>query len=340
MSYPKPLSKKSLDKMYLESKLTPIKIIFLRSLFEAVSNLYGTISLSHLWDVYKVLLSHNKDIPKIQRKDIISFSSIARREEHTYYVFEEDELYTDGKKTDIWRQIVNKFLVSKTYGKFYMLYNLMDKQGNKPYFIPDNLLDYAEPRSSHAEKALRKFLNSLKVNATERTNNNGKYIRIENYGKTLKEFDFLNALERYSVNYYKNRPSVIAEILENTKGPESQKIMRIINRNIQLGDNPQGVIQYLTRELEEVGVLLNEKQLNELLNLYMDYNNTSHLMSNRGWSPDDLHMEHQKNMPAGAPPFSSISFGPGIQNAIANGEMDEKELTDYFNSKGITIIKQ
>lgn len=40
MSYPKPLSQKTLDKMYKESNLSEEKIVFLRKLFDSASALY------------------------------------------------------------------------------------------------------------------------------------------------------------------------------------------------------------------------------------------------------------------------------------------------------------
>ena len=53
MSYPKPLSQKTLDKMYKESNLSEEKIVFLRKLFDSASALYGIIPLCDLWEVYK-----------------------------------------------------------------------------------------------------------------------------------------------------------------------------------------------------------------------------------------------------------------------------------------------
>ena len=48
MAYPKPLSQKTLDKMYQESGLTEEKIDFLRNLFDSAAALYGIITLDDL----------------------------------------------------------------------------------------------------------------------------------------------------------------------------------------------------------------------------------------------------------------------------------------------------
>ena len=65
------------------------KIVFLRKLFDSASALYGIISLCDLWEVYKEY-SQKAEAVKIHRKDILSFSSIARREVHDYYIYEID----------------------------------------------------------------------------------------------------------------------------------------------------------------------------------------------------------------------------------------------------------
>ena len=43
MAYPKPLSEKSLQKMYLQSGINEVKSHFLHQLFKAAANLYGSV---------------------------------------------------------------------------------------------------------------------------------------------------------------------------------------------------------------------------------------------------------------------------------------------------------
>ena len=80
--------------MYKESGLSNEKIEFLGKLFDGAAALYGIITLKDLWNVYK---EYAEKVPAIRlhRKDIIAFSSIARREEHYYYIYEIDELYKE-----------------------------------------------------------------------------------------------------------------------------------------------------------------------------------------------------------------------------------------------------
>ena len=96
MAYPKPLSQKTLDKMYQESGLTEEKIDFLRNLFDSAAALYGIITLDDLWKVYKEYSQKAVSL-KLQRKDILSFSSIARREVHDYCIRKRKDLF----QTDI-----------------------------------------------------------------------------------------------------------------------------------------------------------------------------------------------------------------------------------------------
>lgn len=72
MSYPKPLSEKSLNRLYMQAGLSTETCAFLHSLFAACANLYGTIALRDVWSVYQELKS---DVPRIHRRDLIAFSS-------------------------------------------------------------------------------------------------------------------------------------------------------------------------------------------------------------------------------------------------------------------------
>ena len=83
MSYPKPLSEKSLNRLYMQAGLSTETCAFLHSLFAACANLYGTIALRDVWSVYQELKS---DVPRIHRRDLIAFSSIVRREVQPYHL--------------------------------------------------------------------------------------------------------------------------------------------------------------------------------------------------------------------------------------------------------------
>lgn len=108
MSYPKPLSEKSLNRLYMQAGLSTETCAFLHSLFAACANLYGTIALRDVWSVYQELKS---DVPRIHRRDLIAFSAIVRREVQPYRVYEIEELYTEEPHNDLDRHIVSKELI-------------------------------------------------------------------------------------------------------------------------------------------------------------------------------------------------------------------------------------
>ena len=162
MSYPKPLSEKTLAKMYREANIDEKKSEFLHRLFHAASNLYGVIVLRDLWEILKQI-APQYDMTGIKRKDLIAFSNIVRREDVPYYVFEIDELYTEEKRLDLEREIVNKSIIGLGRAQLVDYYRLVEAQADKPYYVPNNLLIYESPRVAAEETRLLGFLKHLRV---------------------------------------------------------------------------------------------------------------------------------------------------------------------------------
>ena len=107
MSYPKPLSKKTLKRLYQEANLSEEAQAFLHTLFLACANLYGAIEMRSVWGIYLKL----EQVPKLRRKDLLAFSSIVRREIQSYYVYEIEELYSEEPHSEMDRHIVHRDLV-------------------------------------------------------------------------------------------------------------------------------------------------------------------------------------------------------------------------------------
>ena len=101
MSYPKPLSEKTIERLYHEAGISNEMQTYLHTLFAACANLYGALSLRDTWSLYQGITG----APKIRRKDLIAFSSIVRREKQPYYVFEIEELYTEEPHNELDRHI-------------------------------------------------------------------------------------------------------------------------------------------------------------------------------------------------------------------------------------------
>ena len=218
MAYPKPLSMKSLERLYRESGLTEEAQSFLHAFFAACANLYGAIALRHVWGVYQEL----RDAPKLRRKDILAFASIVRREEQSYYVFEVNELFDEDSNKELDRHIVSKELVHAGYGKYHLFYSLMEQIDDKPYCIPDNFLSYSKPNPSEHETALLDFLSNLKSVTDECVPKHGRSVPNEHKGMKLGEFSFLNSDERFELEWQK-RPSAKAAFLEDCSGTVAEK---------------------------------------------------------------------------------------------------------------------
>lgn len=330
MPYPKPLSEKSIERLYREAGFSEEMRAYLHTLFAACANLYGAVSLRTVWSIYQEMIG----TPKIRRKELIAFSSIVRREKQPYFVFEIEELYTEEPHNELDRYIVSCELVSCGYGKLHLFYQLMENMAERPHCLPDNLLSYAHPDPIREETALLSFLGNLKSTADICKPRFGRSCPNENKGKKLDAFSFLNSEERFDLEYYKNRPSQLAELMEDCSGSEAEKILRHFKRGENI--NPSAMtkhLEYITEELEEAGVCLTDKQLEKLLELVSAFHNNSNLWGLSGWKPVELaRMTLCRGMPA-------ISFGPGLQKAFADGTMNKEELVEGIRKLGLDVIE-
>ncbi len=328
MSYPKPLSEKNLEKMYTQAALSDSKRVFLNRYFDACTNLYGAISIRDAWKIYLKL----ENVPRLHRKEFIAFSAIARREVHSYYIFEIDELFSEEERKELDRFIVSRELVSYGYGKFYSFYKMMDQLGDKPYCVPNDFLSFSEEVWSDEEEALRSFLCGLKATADECVPKYGASIPNDHKGKRLDEFSFLNSVERSEINWLKQRAAKEA-FLESISGTEAEKIMKQFKRRENIGSlSPVLRLQFLIEELEEVGVQLGKSQLEKLLNLVMNCHNHSRQWCLSGWSPAELASVYRGKAP------TAISFGPNMQKAFADGSMDKDEIVRELKKMGVEVI--
>ena len=310
MSYPKPLSEKSLKRLYTQAGLSTEAYDFLHSLFAACANLYGAIALRDVWSVYQELKS---EAPRIRRQDLVAFSAIVRREVQPYRVYEIEELYTEEPHNDLDR---------------------MEGLGNHPYCVPDNFLSYAALSASAEEKSLADFIGNLESTAAECAPRQHKTYPNENRGKKLRAFSFLNLSERFDLEYYKKVPATYSALLEEYSGTEAEKIVRQHRWDENIGRlHTTEIIQNLENELHEVGVRLTEKQQDTLMRLIVQYHNGSRLWCLRGWKPNELADMH------GNSDVPSISFGPGLQQAFADGIMDKGDLVRKIQELGWKVME-
>ena len=76
-----------------------------------------------------------------------------------------------------------------------------------------------------------------------------------------------------------------------------------------------------------------EKQQDTLMRLIVQYHNGSRLWCLRGWKPNELADMHGNS---GVP---SISFGPGLQQAFADGTMDKGDLIRKIQELGWKVME-
>ena len=123
-------------------------------------------------------------------------------------------------------------------------------------------------------------------------------------------------------------------LLEEYSGTEAEKIMRQHRWDENIGRlHTTEIIQNLENELHEVGVRLTEKQQDTLMRLIVQYHNGSRLWCLRGWKPNELADIH------GNSDVPSISFGPGLQQAFADGIMDKGDLVRKIQELGWKVME-
>lgn len=85
---------------------------------------------------------------EIKRIDLINFSSIVRRENVPYYVYEVDKLYAEEKRLELNRELVHKSLVGTGSRRFAWYYDMVERQLNNSFYLL--------PREKSALRKLRR----------------------------------------------------------------------------------------------------------------------------------------------------------------------------------------
>ena len=340
----KPLSPKTLEKMYAERGFSQDTAALLHDYYLCFSNLYGVISVGDAWDVF----NKYEGTRPLRKEDFIAFSGIVQREAgHPYRVLELKEVYTGETTEDpAERLIVNDRLIGVGYGKYTLLYNVVDQQQNKPYYLPaERTLFLAHVRdrfylSPDGEKMVR-YLGRLKTDGKYKDDHGkvrGDILDSDGNpvaGKCLSDFVCYTEHERFSIDYAKSETK--KEQLRREYGTTAlDKILNRIFTEIQTGgylpdESTANTLEYLIEFLDrDLGVEITPARLERFSQLFMELNNHSHLWLNRGWSPDELSRR------SGFP--QSAAVGPGLKKMLAEGTMDRAEFERRMKALGIEVF--
>ena len=300
MPYPKPLSSKSLDRLYRESGVSTDNIAFIRTLCTAAANLYGVIHAIDLWHVYKEL-SEKTEVPVFRRKEMYQVLHILRREEVPFVVLEFDEVYSEEPREDKHMILVSKEVVLTGYYRYQLIYELERISYGKPFYVPEDLLEYAEPREDLRETKLIRWFSNLKCTEKEYEDKFSKKIFPCQYtGKRLGEFSYISRFDNYQLRYErgeiegrKGNPKKAKELEEELNSQTAaERLVKEYIRRSKIGnlhiESPLHDIDMLTDDLNEMGVALTEPQYKKLISDLMDLHNHLHLWCNRGWTPEEL----------------------------------------------------
>ncbi len=341
MAYPKPLSEKTLQKMYITSEINEEKAQFLHTFFMAAANLYGAVTMRELWQIY-CELSKTEKWPVLKRKEILAFSEITRREPNQpYYIYEIDELYCEEQRAELDRFLIRKDVIWERYRSLEPFWKMAELQYNKPFYMPKDLLSYAKMKKTPEEEALINFVGNLRV--TARTSKvYQREVKCIHFGKCLKDFegrlDFEQSMIDYYGGKYENGPKENKRLVDKLEAEYSGIFSERLVKELMWRSSTGWVdismsIKMFTDAVDEIGVRLSRKQLEILISLVMNAHNNSNLMCNRGWKPSELLV---KTYVPGMVP--QISFGPGMQKLFAEGNLNKEDLVRRLNEMGISVL--
>ena len=73
-------------------------------------------------------------------------------------------------------------------------------------------------------------------------------------------------------------------------GAVSDRIFRFLRISTFTGwITPGDLVSHITRTMEDYGVILSLEDGKKFVSLFMEFNNKSHLYTNRGWTPAELY---------------------------------------------------
>ncbi len=336
MTYPKPLSKKSIDSLYQNAEISPEQRDFILKFVSACAELYGDVAAEDAWNVYMELSSKTETV-RLHRRDFYAALGILRREKVPFYVFEADEVYSQEKREDKSRIIASKKLVRKGKRKFDLLYALDENTVGKPFYVPKNLLSYDPSAQDKYEKELIKVLEGLKCTAEEYTFGS-QVLPCKYTGKYLKDFSYIDGADEFKlkclsgeVEGYKANEKKAEELKKELYSINAaQRLVKELRFFSSVGMfSPSEELQDLFDALTELGVEPSVNKAKMIADAAVNMLNNQRLWCNCGWTPLELGRE----LDGGGK--QAVTFGPGMKKAFERGDIDRDELVKLLKDMGI-----
>ena len=332
MAYPKPLSENKLAKLYEDADITEEVKDYLHRFFLACANYYGLITLRDAWNVFQTLKGEK---PKLHRSDLEKISTIIRREEQPYYMFEVDELFDAECREIIERHIVHKVFITKGQYKNTFVYMFLKEVRDCPYCVPNDLLSYADNKLVPQEQRLLDFLSDLVSEADLCVPGFGMPYPNENKGKKLGEFSFLTSFERERQE--KAKPGSFEDrlIQEALSQSEAEKLFYALRKTINRAfGSPLEDLVFRAEEMKEAGVVFTEASAQTLMNLFEDYNNHVPHWYLKGWSPASVPGGRNVTRPM------TVTLGHGRKRWLKDHPEEQKHFAELIQTMGISSVNQ
>lgn len=302
MAYPTPLSERTLKKQYADTGLPESTVLFAKDFCSAAANLYGAIMAQDLWYNYREYAKYWK-VPPMHKRDLFTLLKIFRRESVSFYVYAIDELYSEELPDDKLMVIAAKELEvpEKMRFRHEWIYGVLQKAANTPWFLPENLqefLSYKDNVPSTAESKILKKLGALK--STEPTYENPythENLPCRYTGKRLSEIVYISDEDQRRLDYLSGKiggkkpqeKKFLAFEASLTRFTAPERLLHDFSLSSKADlSRPLQSAKTLTLDLEQMGVILTSRQLQEFISLLMDYHNNLHLWVNAGWTPNEL----------------------------------------------------
>ncbi len=273
----------------------------------SIGHFYMIIEVEEIWDIVKKFTKISKNV-----FDTL-FPILYRNPLGSYEVEPLSEYYVDGPE-DLVLTDLDSFTILKTDSDFSEnaednktvdfdeLFDFdmdgwtwLDKQRRgKPLYIPADLLSYYDLDYIEETPLVSQLRHFFAFEAG---------FDVKQADKPIQDFVNNTTNREYKSEIVNGLIMSIFDCGIRAPMPENQAFKRIMDLI-----NEHGFVMKST------------KQVDQLVKLIVDIMNNTRLPVNRGYTPNEL----GRMRPKGGIP--EISFGPGIQNAIMNGELDAEEM--------------